>query len=70
MVKMYEDSQVSDNPLSPEEVIDIFMNASKRSDYYPGRGYGPPAIGRSSRRQIRMEELENALWEETSLREQ
>ena len=70
MVKMYEESQSSDNPLTPEDIVNTFMNAATRSDYHPGRGYGPPAIGRSSRKRNEVEELKAALQEERNLREQ
>ena len=67
MLKLYRESQSSNKPLTPEEIVDKIMNAKSRSEYHPGRGYGPPSVGRSSRRQIEMENLQAAL-EETQAR--
>ena len=69
-MKMYRDSQSSDKPKTPEEIVDEFMNANNRSDYHPGRGYGPPSIGKSTRKGGRMEDLKAALRHERSMREQ
>ena len=70
MVKIYEESQSSNNPLTPEDVVNTFMNAAARSDYHPGRGYGPPAVGRSSQKRNERDELKAALQEERNLLEQ
>ena len=70
MVQMYRESQASDKPKTPEEIVDTFFKANDRSDYHPGKGYGPPAIGKCSKKPTEVDELRAIVQEDRSLREQ
>ena len=46
---MQNDAIASGKLLTDDEVVDEVMNARNRSDCRPGVGYGPKAVGRSSK---------------------
>ena len=48
-IELQSDSLTSGQPLTDEEIVDEVMNATKRTDYRPGAGYGPRAVGHSTR---------------------
>ena len=70
MAQMSQESQASNKMKTLKEIVDTFMKASDRSDYHPKKGYRPPAIGKSSRKQTMVDELRAIVQEERSLREQ
>ena len=58
---MQQTALESGNPLSTSEILDKVMGADSRSDYRPGRGYGPAPIGTSQRIRVTMAQLMDAV---------